>query len=237
MVGDYALWLLCAAFYGFDCLVRLRPDSLVLQQDWRGIWRPVLPFLDGQPRSRRFGVLPLLTPTRPALILPWLREGGGSVARRRELNAFVRSVAPLGVVAQFAFLSLFVAAPLLTATRGLHFAVLVALGCHVVALLALAVILSLRRKRWRMSVGSAAALWFECLVCPGYLANVCRHVTLRRQWLAYDADRLLARHVAWQSPASSRRLDAYAEELHEDGDLDDSQIADIRSRLIPAAQL
>lgn len=231
MVGDYSLWLLCAAFYVFDCLSRLPPDRLVLQDGWRGIWRPVLPFLGGQPRSRRFGVLSLFTPTRPALALPWLREYGGSVAKRRELNAFVASVAPLGFVAQFAFLSLFLVAPLLTATRGLYFAVLVALACHVVAMIALAVILRLRRKRWRMTAMSALALWFECFVCPGYLANVCRRVTLRQAWLDFDADRLLARHWAWQDQSDRRRLEAYAEELHEDGDLDDRQFASVQTQL------
>jgi hypothetical protein len=233
LVGDFGLWLLCAAFYVFDCLTRLRPETLVLQQGWRGVWHPVLPLLSGQPRSRRFGVLPLLAPTRPALTLPWLRAVGGSIATRRSLGAFVSSVAPLGFVAQFAFLSLFVVAPVLTATRGLYFAVLVALGCHAAAMIALGVILALRRKLWRMSAMSCAALWFECLVCPGYLANVCRRVTVHRTWLDFDADRLLTRYRRWQTPSDSRRLEAYAEELHDDGDLDDRQFASIKVRIAP----
>lgn len=235
LIGDYSLWLLCAAFYVFDCVTRLRPDSMVLRQDWRGIWRPVLPWLGGQARSRRFGMLPLFAPTRPAVALRWFRDGAESSSKRRELNDFVHSAAPLGFVAQFAFLSLFFVAPLLTATRGLYFAVLVALGCHLAAIVALAILLWLRRRRWQMSALSAAALWFECLVCPSYLANVRRRMMLGRHWLECDADQLLARYRAWQTPSDSRRLEAYAEELREDGDLDDRQFADVLSRLIPAS--
>lgn len=231
MLTDYGIWLVCFAFYAFDSLTRLRPERLIVEDGRRGVWYPVVPILPEQPRQRRFGLTRLFSPGRPALSLPWLSGSALDPRERREVRDFVASLFALGLLSELSFLMLFVVAPLLTALRGLQFAVLVGLAWHLVAVLALGAILLIRRRRWPMGWLGALGVWFECLVCPGYMANACRRVALRQHWLAFDGDRLIGTYARWQDPQRLNALDSYAQELVEDGDLSESQLDLLQARL------
>lgn len=228
MLSDHVVWLACLAFYVVDCIRFLKPDRILLEEGRRRTWSPVLPFMSSQPVSRTLGVLDLFQPWRAVIAVSWLKALGGPVGRQRnQIRAMVRKLEPLRLVAQLEFFFLFVFGPVITIRWGLGNAILTVLAAHLILSMIVLIVMILRIRAKEVTVGSGLGLWFECLVCPGYQANVFRRTLLRESAVEADAVGLLRSHANRERFVP--RLLHYVEELNEHGLVDEQHLAACRS--------
>jgi hypothetical protein len=241
--SDYALWLVCAAFYVLDNLRLHRRRSLIIAESWSGLWEPLFPVATFRGNQRMLTVLMFAPPWGAAVEARWLRpskETAGQVRRsRQELEEVGLIARPLGLLGTCVFLNLFVAAPLITLFLGLGYAVIWAVTVHACALSVLLVLLIHRRTLWAMTWAQVTAQMFECAVCPGFFSNVGRRVALRYGVFRGDALAYGYALAKRTSHAATWRLGQMLEEAEEEAeDLVEEErryIACYRRRLISLA--
>ena len=182
VISDQSLWIVCAAFYLSDNVCFHNGRELLLREALRSRWQPLLPLYNYRLCGR---AITLSQPWLPFLVtvkLGWLKSDAFSPLAlshtRRLLKFHLRRLAPFRALASTYFVTLFVVGPAATHYAGLAYALCLVIPLHVIGLTLLVALLVVGRRTWRMGWSPLATLVFECAVCPGYSANICRRLSL-----------------------------------------------------------
>ena len=190
MPVDQSFWLICAAFYLVDNLVFHASREIIIVEGWKGRWLPSFPVQRYRLGQRLVTLLPLFLPFFGAARAGWLCEEGRSEHRVRRTRRLlrVRSVRllPYRVLSAAVFLTIFALGPIVTERAGLAYALVAVAPLHLAWVMVLAILLVLGRRTWGLTWQSVAGVIFECAVCPGYFANICRRLSLRHAALPVD---------------------------------------------------
>lgn len=242
-VPDQSFWIVCAAFYLLDNAGRHAGRELLLIETFRRRWTLLRPIHRYRLRGQAVTLLPPWFPFLAAVRLGWLCDDAApSLALRRTrrlLKFHQRRLAPFRVLSSAYFIVLFVIGPVATYRAGLTYALLLVIPFHAVGLILISSSLITSRHIWRMDWRQLASLVFECAVCPGCSANICRKLSLGYLRVPGDAiavaiDQDKVRTVA---SLSGGLMDMMLDDLAEHGELqseDSHSIESYRARLIDA---
>ena len=179
--ADYAIWLVALALYVADAARLLTPRQLLLVEVGRGRLAPVFSAEPFTIAGRALAFAPLLGPHRGAFVAPWGKPWASERELRGALDAIAATRGTLRlarVLAVWTFVLLFVLGPVLTLSLGTDPAVLAAAVLVYPTVLATIGVLWWRRRAWRLGRGATALLSLELLVCPAFLPNLVRKITL-----------------------------------------------------------
>lgn len=180
-LADYAIWGVALLLYAYDAARRFGPrDILLVEAGGAGL----APSLNESPftaRPRALAFAPLHLPHRGLFVATWGRpwiDAAGLGTALGELARFRALLTPARVLATLAFVLLFVVGPVLTALLGPDAAVVyTAAGVYPTALAA-AIWLWWRRRAFALGPGRTALLTVELVVCPAFLPNLVRKLTV-----------------------------------------------------------
>src|SRR5262249_5960528 len=182
IVPDQTIWVICALFYVLDNFRSLGRRKLVLSERLNGQWMPLFPLHGYRLGGRAFIILNPLLPWLAAVQMDWLTEDAFGIQRlhrsKKLLCAYRRRLMEFRVLSGILIVALFVAAPLMTHWFGLNVAFIYFIPFYLVALAVLVSKLIAERRFWRMSWSELNSLVFQCAICPGVFANICRRVSL-----------------------------------------------------------
>jgi hypothetical protein len=179
--SDYVIWAVALLLYVWDSASLLAPRDLLLVESGRrrlAVRMSESPFTIA---GRVLAFSPLLLPWRGAFVAPWGRPWVDAPALAATLQAVQQGRAALlavRVLATWAFALLFVGAPLLTLLMGPNTAVLyTAMGLYPTVLVAIG---CLWWQRGRLGLARARTVWlsFDVLLCPAFLPNLVRKITV-----------------------------------------------------------
>jgi hypothetical protein len=176
------IWLIVAFFYILDNLKFLRGNQVVLQETAMLRWRADIPGTASEFLGRKVFVLNLLVPYGMAVQLGWLSLGSPNdqeLVRRadRLVRIACGKILPLRQISAFAFLTFFIAGPILTHYVGLGRALVTIIPVYITLLLIFFISMAQGRRFWKLSVAQIGSLTFGAAICPGYLVNSTRRVT------------------------------------------------------------
>jgi hypothetical protein len=179
---DQTIWIVCALFYVFDNLQFVGSRQLVLSERLNGQWMPLFPLHRYRLAGRALIVLNPLLPWLAAVRMDWLTRDAFGIQRLRRskklLRAYRRRLMEFRVLSAVLIVALFIAGPVITHCFGLGVALISILPFYLAALAVLISKLIVERRFWRMSWSELNGLVFQCVVCPGVFANICRRVSL-----------------------------------------------------------
>jgi hypothetical protein len=182
IASDQTIWVVCALFYVLDNLRSLNRRKLVLSEKLNGQWRPLFPLHRYRFAGRGLIVLNPLLPWLAAVQMDWLTEDAFGIQRLRRskklLCAYRRRLLEFRLLSAVLIVALFIAGPLITHWFGLGLALVSILPFYLAALAVLVGKLIVERRFWRMSWPELNSLVFQCAVCPGLFANICRKISL-----------------------------------------------------------
>ena len=179
---EYTLWIGCAALYLFDHARLLSPQELLYEEMLTGRWRIRVNKISFTLFNKELYILNPFLPWLCVFRAMWGQDFSPSakVARMERQNflACLRGCSELRLVSLFSFIAIFIIGPLLTATKGLPYAVLAILMLNVRFQVLSVSILWFRHKALRVSRWTSMLLVFEGLVCPPYTACLLKRVSL-----------------------------------------------------------
>lgn len=189
LYSEHAIWVVCAAFYLSD-LFRLPPtDYLIIEQRSTGFW-PIVPLYRYLLRGRAFTLLNPLMPWRASFSLPWLTTGVRTEAvlrrTRRRHRLFRGRLWSLQIATVLVFLDVIVVGPVVTHFLGIGMALVVTVPVFVGAWMVFAAAVIGNRRLLNASWPQVGWLLIEHAICPGYLANAWRRVSIA--WSSEPAD-------------------------------------------------
>lgn len=216
--SEHLIWMVCAAFYLSDLIRYCAPHRLIIVRHGNR-WVPQLPFYRFLIRNRAFALLNPLTPWSTTISVAWLSDGHRTPAdiskQYRLLKSLSGRLFTVRIAGCMTFVGLFVVGPAMTEFVGIGMSLV--LVAPLVASMWLVTCTSLLINRRRLDLGRGALTWLliECLICPGYFANIWRRLLLRRP-SAVDAIEFCAPTLdATDSRALLGRLESYFEDLQE----------------------
>lgn len=179
--SDYAIWAVALLLYVWDSASLLAPRDLLLVESGRHRFAALLSESPFTIAGRVLVWSPLLMPWRGAFVAPWGRPWIDPPALAAALDAVQQRRSALLVVralATWTFVLLFVGAPLLTLLMGPNTAVIyTAMALYPTTLV---VIACLWWRRDRLGLTRARTVWlsFDVLLCPAFLPNLVRKITV-----------------------------------------------------------
>lgn len=238
--SEHLIWIVCAAFYLTDHVKFIEPKRLVVIFGRRSRL-PLLPLYGFLIRNRAFTLLNPLQPWSTSVYLSWLSYGRcdrvGAIRHARKIRIATGRLFIARASACVVFACLFIIGPVVTEIRGIGSAVFLVVPVLLGAwLIALANLLACRRV---LGLGWMQVFGFmlECLLCPGYFANLWRRLLLERLASEVDAVFLsLPAMSATQIHLLRSSLDSYLTDLRERGlmDVADEAVAKQYSNMIDA---
>lgn len=184
--------------YAYDAVRLLSPRELLLVEAGRGRLSPLIgdnPFASGG-RVLAFG--PLHLPYRGVFLATWGRPWADRVGVGAVLESMERLRGSLRMVrglASLAFVLLFVAGPALTVTLGPDAAVVCVAAVLYPTVFAAIVAVWWRRHVFGFTTSRAVWLSVEILVCPAFVPNLVRKITIQ-QPLDVDAAQIVVATAA-----------------------------------------
>jgi hypothetical protein len=216
--ADYTIWAVALLLYVSNAAKLLAPRELLLIEAGR---RRLIASFSEHPFTLAGRVLawgPLFLPQRGVFVAPWghpWSAAGSLQATLESIEGLRGSLRLVRGLAVWAFGLLFVAGPALTLFLGVSAAiVLTAAGLYPAALVGVTW-LWWRRRALRLTTGQAARVSAEVLLCPAFLPNLVRKITVARP-VPLDAAQILV--AAAPDGARERllaRLERRTEELIE----------------------
>ncbi len=212
--ADYAIWVVAFVLYVGDAARLLAPREMLLVEAGAGRLAGVFSEYPFTVAGRVLTFSPLLRPHRGAFVAPW---GGvwtdGAPAVVGAIEGLGRSLGVARGIAVWTFALVFVMGPVLTALLGPDAAVLVVAAILYPTVVATIATLWWRRRAFGFTSARMAWLSIEILLCPAFLPNLVRKLTVPLP-IAVDAAQIL---VAMAAPEVRNplleRLERRAEEL------------------------
>jgi hypothetical protein len=181
-VDGRELWLLIFAFYFFDnfCLIDEKQIVVLENPDLKWSFRfSGIPFVV---LKRPLYVLQPLTPYTFAFKMPWQISDPNTpyemIRSRRKIAVWRSRLCIIRVLSSAAFINLFVLGPYLTVSYSLIFALAIVGPLHVALLVYVIVQLLTHRRLLNYNDRTLWVLVAEISLCPGYLPNLCRRISL-----------------------------------------------------------
>jgi hypothetical protein len=220
IVHDQTIWIVCALFYLFDSIRPVESRKLVLSETLNGKWIPLFPLHRYRLGGKALIFLNPLIPWLAVVQMEWLTAGAFEARRlhrsKKLLRTYRRRLAVFRVLSALLSVLLFVVGPFLTYCLGLGQALLAILPFYIVAITVLASTLIREKRVWRMSWLGIGNLVFQCAVCPGVFANICRRVSLN--YIRVPGDVIAYAIVYGQLEVAAsieRRLSLYLDDIDE----------------------
>jgi hypothetical protein len=179
--ADFAIWLVAGLLYTWDAAKLLSTRQLLLVEAGRERFATVFSESPFMIAGRVLAFSPLFLPHRGVFIAPWGRPWAEPAALGVTLQTIGRlrdSLLPVRVLATWSFALLFVVGPALTLVTGPNAAVVyTAIAVYWTAFVAI-LVLWWQRGPFRLSQRQATWLSIDLLICPAFLPNLVRKVTL-----------------------------------------------------------
>lgn len=232
--GDFAIWLVALLLYVCDAAKLLSPRELLLVE--AGEKRLAAGFSESPftIAGRVLVFAPLLLPHRGVFVAPWGKPWSSEAqlnATLESLHHLRESLLPARALAVCAFVLLFLLGPALTVALGPNAAVFyTAAALYPTALAAIAT-LWWKRRDFRLTAGQSAWLSVELLICPAFLPNLVRKITVPRPIEADGAQVLVAVGSDEVGDAFFTRLESRAEALIEEEGADPALEEELRAYL------
>lgn len=218
MLSEQLIWIVCAGFYLSDLFRYCGPHRLIVVQ-YGSCWTPLIPFYQFLIRNRAFAFLNPLTPWSITISAVWLSTGHRAhseiVRQRRLLRTLIGRLAVIRIGGCVVFGNLFIIGPATTEIMGIRTSLVLVVPLVIATWLVTCGILWRNRRRLDLSWGTLTWLLIECIICPGYFANIWRRLLLARA-TTVDAMQLCAPTLkATDALALLERLQAYFDDLQE----------------------
>jgi hypothetical protein len=231
---DYTIWIVAALLYISDAAKLLSPRGLLLVEAGRGRLAAAFSANPFTIAGRVLAFAPLLQPCRGIFVATW----GSAWTDQGRLKPVLESIERLRgsllgarVLAVWAFVLLFVVGPALTLSLGTAAAILCTAAALYPTAMAAIVFLWWRRRALRLTPGRLVGLCVEILVCPAFLPNLVRKITVLEPVHADGAQVLAAAAAANVKSEFLTRLEGRTEELIEGTDPTDPEQAQLRAYL------
>src|SRR5262249_40036439 len=183
-------------------------------------------------RDKVLAFSPLLEPYRGAFVAPWGLPWVAPAGLRTTLQSLSRlrqSLLAVRALATWAFVLLFVVGPLLTHVAGPSAAIVyTAIGVYWTALLA---VVAVWWQPGAFGVTSAPAAWLslDLLVCPAFLPNLVRKITVMRTIEVDGPQVLFATAASATKEQFVTQLEGRTEDLLDGAVADDPEVDELRS--------
>jgi hypothetical protein len=229
---DYIIWAVAALLYIWDAAKLLSPRQLLLIEAGRGQFSIAFsesPFTIG---GRTLVFSPLLLPYRGVFVAPWGQPWVASAELSTTLQTLARfreSLLVVRVLATWGFVLLFVVGPALTLMTGPSAAVVyTAIGAYWTVLMALLAVWW-QRSAFGLTRGQAAWLSLDLVICPAFLPNLVRKISVPRSIEADGAQLLFATATPDVKEGFVTRLEGRTEGLLDGAVSDGPEPSDLRS--------
>jgi len=232
--ADYTIWIVAALLYVSDAAKLLPPRQFLLVEAGRGKFEAAFSATPYTLAGRVLSFAPLLQPHRGVFVAPWASSWTDAGRLTKALEALERSRRSLRgarVLAVWAFGLLFAIGPALTLLLGTAAAILVTAAALYPTVLVAIAYLWWRRRALRLTPGRSVGLSLEILVCPAFLPNLVRKVTVLESIKADGAQILVATATTDVKAEFLSRLESRTEELIEETGPDDPAQANLRAYL------
>jgi len=232
--SHYTIWAVAFLLYASDAARLLAMRELLLVEAGRGKFGALFSDAPFTIAGRVLTFAPLLRPHRGVFVAPW----GAAWIDDRALKAILEPVERLRgclsfarILAAWAFIVLFVLGPAFTFVLGPGAAVLCAAGLLYPTAVAAIVWLWWRRRDLRLTAAQSAGVSIEIVVCPAFLPNLVRKITIRTR-IDVDAAQALAATAASEArDAFFAKLQSRTSELIEEAGDDEAEQAHLRRYL------
>jgi hypothetical protein len=216
--SEHLIWMICAAFYLSDLIRYCAPNKLIIVK-YGSRWVPQLPFYRFLIRNRAFALLNPLTPWSTTISVAWLSDGHRTRVDTNKQHRLVKTLSGrlffVRIAGCVTFLGLFIVGPITTEFVGIGMSLVLVAPLIAGMWFVTCTSLVINRRRLELDWGALAWLLIECIICPGYFANIWRRLLLRRP-SAVDAIVFCAPTLdATASRALLGQLESYFEDLQE----------------------
>lgn len=229
--ADYIIWGVAALLYIWDAAKLLSPQQLLLIEAGRGQFSVAFsesPYTIG---GKTLAFSPLFLPHRGVFVAPWGQPWVASTELSATLQTIARfreSLLVVRVLAMWGFVLLFVVGPALTLMTGPSAAVVyTAIGAYWTVLMALLVVWW-QRSTFGLTRGQAAWLSLDLIICPAFLPNLVRKITVPRSIEADGAQLLFATAASDVKEEFVTRLEGRTEGLMDETVLDRPERSELR---------
>jgi hypothetical protein len=229
--ADYVIWGVAALLYVWDS-AKLLPTRQLLLIEARGRRFSVAfsesPFTIG---ARVLAFSPLLLPHRGVFVAPWgqpwVAQAGLSITLRT-LARLSEALLVVRVLATWGFVLLFIVGPVLTLMAGPNAAVVyTAIGTYWTVLMALLVVWW-QRSTFGLTRAQTVWLCLDLLICPAFLPNLVRKITITRPIDTDGAQLLFAVAASHVKEEFVRRLEGRTESLLDGAAADGPEPGELR---------
>jgi hypothetical protein len=232
--ADCTIWIVAALLYVSDAAKLLAPRELLLVEAGRGRLAAAFSASPYTIAGRVLAFAPLLSPCRSIFVAKW----GSAWTDHARLKPMLESIERLRgsllgarVLAAWAFVLLFVVGPALTLSLGTAPAILCTAAALYPTAIAAIVFLWWRRRALRLTRARLVGLCVEILVCPAFLPNLVRKITVLEPVHADGAQVLVVAAASDVRSEFLTRLESRTEELIERTDPADPEQAQLRAYL------
>lgn len=230
--ADYVIWGVAALLYIWDAARLLSARQLLLIEAGGGRFSVAFSESPFTIRGKVLAFSPLFLPYRGAFVAPW----GQPWAAPDGLSATIQTLARLGqsllvvrVLATWGFVLLFVVGPALTLMMGPNAAVVyTAIGAYWTVLMAILVVWW-QRNALGLTRAQAGCLSLDLVICPAFLPNLVRKITITRPIDTDGAQLLFATAAAVVKEDFITRLEARTEGLVDAAVSEGPELGELRS--------
>jgi hypothetical protein len=232
--ADYTIWIVAALLYVSDAAKLLSPRQLLLVEARRGRFAAAFSATPYTIAGRVLSFAPLLLPYRGVFVAPWGSTWADGARLRKALESLQRLRGSLGgarVLGLVGFVLLFMVGPALTLLLGTTAAILYTAAALYPTVIVAIAYLWWRRRVLRLTTGRTVGLSLEILICPAFLPNLVRKISILESIHTDGAQLLVATADAEVKTEFLSRLESRTEELIAETDPEDPAQADLRAYL------
>ena len=179
--ADYIIWGVAALLYVWDAAKLLSARQLLLIEAGAGRFSVAFSESPFTISGKVLAFSPLLLPYRGAFMAPWGRPWVAPAGLSGTLQPLARlreSLLVVRVLATWGFVLLFIVGPVLTLMAGPNAAVVyTAIGAYWTVLMAILVVWW-QRNAFGLTLAQTAWLSLDLLICPAFLPNLVRKITI-----------------------------------------------------------
>lgn len=184
LTTEYLFWLVAFLFYGLENIKLSKTNEVIIIETLWGRLKPLISLNGYEFGGKEVNLLNPFTPFASFFRLQvdssrWHEEGYIRTARR--IGLFERRILPFRVIGSIAFLYL-ASGPFLTYYFGISGAFIILLPIHALCLLGALIFLLTLRKKLDLSHADIAAIYFELLLVPAYMAAITKKIANKQEF-------------------------------------------------------